>query len=108
MSHIHTALFLLLFKILYSAGRLLQVEYGIKAASRGSPIVAILANNNNNNNNLKDMPTIENNNNNINTPSMMIYILVSNSAGQVYRIDDHIFMFATGLMVSKKAFRILD
>jgi hypothetical protein len=90
---------------LHPAGRLLQVEYGMIAASRGSPIVAVLATNNNNNSNdiiTNDGPpkTIENNNSNNAPPSMMIYILVSNSAGQVYRIDDHIFMFATGLMVS--------
>jgi hypothetical protein len=75
------------------------VEYGIKAASRGSPIVAVLAKNNNNNNSMNpNTPAMSNKN------SMMIYILVSNSAGQVYRIDDHIFMFATGLMVSKQRF----
>jgi hypothetical protein len=69
----------------------------MKAASRGSPIVAVLANNN-----INDTPKIEN----ANASPMMIYISVSNSAGQVYRIDDHIFMFATGLMVRKIVSRI--
>ena len=81
-----------------TAGRLLQVEYGMTAASRGSPLVAVLANRPTGKKERDDTTTSNSDHNN----SMMIYVLVSNSAGQVYRLDDHIFMFATGLMVSQE------
>ena len=65
-------------------GRLLQVEYGMIAAQQqqGSTVAAV---------------TCHNDDNNANTNTQLL-VLVVQSSSSVVRIDDHVFMVATGLV----------
>lgn len=60
-------------------GRLLQVEYGMEAASRGESVVAVWT-------------------------EGAIYVLVKNSSSQkVHRIDEHLWLFSSGLSGDARA-----